>query len=360
MTQAMIQAKRGVLVILGVLVAAGAILAAGLMTGCSERSTPDEAEGGAAKSASGIVNLYTARHYGVEEVFEAFTQDTGIEVRFTTGTDALLRERLEAEGRFTPADVYMAVDAGNLWLAAQSGLLQQVESTTLAENIPAELRDPDNRWFAMTQRVRTIVYNPDRVSPEELSTYEALAEPKWRGRLLMRPSTHAYTQSLVASLIAANGEAEAKKIVRGFVENTVEFIDSDTRILETLAAGKGDVAVVNHYYLGRMLEGNPDFPIRVFWANQSDRGAHVNVSGVGVTTYAPNRENAIKFLEWLSGPRGQKLLADTNHEFPVNPAVDPHPIIAGFGSFKRDPLSIAEYGRLQTDAVRLLNEAGYR
>lgn len=355
----MIQTKRTPRVFLALLAAAFAVLAAGFITGCSEKPVP-EVEGGAAEPASGIVNLYTARHYGVEEVFEAFTQDTGVEIRFTTGTDALLRERIEAEGRFTPADVYIAVDAGNLWLAAQSDLLQEVESATLTENIPADLKDPDNRWFGMTQRVRTIVYHPDRVSPEELSTYEALAQPEWRGRLLMRPSTHSYTQSLTASLIAAHGETEAARILQGFVANTIELIDSDTQILETLAAGRGDVAVVNHYYLGRMLEGDPDFPIRVFWANQSDRGVHVNVSGAGVTTHAPNRENAVKFLEWLSGPRGQKLLADTNHEFPVNPAVGPHPIIAEFGSFDRDPLSIAEYGRLQTDAVRLLNEAGYR
>ncbi len=355
----MTQTKRFPSVLMGLLATAIAVLVAVLTVGCSEKPVPEESVG-AVEPATGVVNLYTARHYGVEEVFEAFTQDTGIEVRFTTGTDALLRERIETEGRFTPADVYMAVDAGNLWLAGQSGLLQTVDSAALAENIPAELRDPENQWFGMTQRVRTIAYHPDRVSPEELSTYEALAQPEWRGRLLMRPSTHSYTQSLTASLLAAHGEDEATRILQGFVANTVELIDSDTRILETLAAGKGDVAIVNHYYLGRMLEGDPDFPIRVFWANQSDRGAHVNVSGAGVTTYAPNKENAVKLLEWLSGPRGQKLLSDSNHEFPVNPTVEPHPIIAEFGSFERDPLSIAEYGRLQADAVRLLNEVGYQ
>jgi len=310
--------------------------------------------------ARGVVNLYTSRHYGVEPVFTAFTEATGIQVRFTTGADAVLRERIRAEGRHTPADVYLAVDAGNLWLAARDGLLQPLSSTTLNRNIPSSLRDPNNRWFGLTQRVRTILYHPDRVRPEELSTYEDLADPKWRGRLVMRPATHSYTQSLVASLIAAHGEARAEEIVRGWVANQPTLIDSDTRILETLAAGRGDVAITNHYYLGRLLEANPAFPVRVFWANQGNRGAHVNVSGAGVTTHAPNRENAIKLLEWLSGPQGQKLFADSNHEYPANPNVASHSIIAGFGNFRRDPLNMAEYGRLQEAAVRLLDRAGYR
>jgi len=313
-----------------------------------------------APDRGGIVNLYTARHYGVEEAFAEFTRETGIEVRYTTGTDAVLRERIKAEGRHTPADIFLGIDAGNLWLAAEDGLLSPVESGVLSANIPQNLRDPDNRWFALTRRVRTIMYHPDRVAPEELSTYEALADPKWRGRLVMRPATHAYTQSLVASLIAAHGGAKAEEIVRGWVANQPTLIDSDTRILETLVAGKGDVAITNHYYLGRLLEANPALAVRAFWANQEDRGAHVNISGIGITTYAPNRENAIKLLEWLSSPRGQRLFADGNHEFPANPNVEPHPIIVGFGTFNSDPLDIAEYGRLQEAAVKLLDRAGYR
>jgi len=310
--------------------------------------------------SGGVVNIYTARHYGVEKVFEEFTRETGIAVRFTTGSDAVLRERVKAEGSYTPADIYLAVDAGNLWLAAQDGLLSPVDSEVLATNIPEALRDPENRWFGLTQRVRTIMYHPDRVSAEELSSYEALADPKWRGRLVLRPATHAYTQSLTASLIAAHGRERAGEIVRGWVANQPTLIDSDTRILETLAAGQGDVAIANHYYLGRLLEANPDFPVRLFWANQEDRGAHVNISGAGVTAHAPNRDNAIALLEWLSSPRGQKLFADTNHEFPANPTVEPHPIIAGFGVYFADPLDKAEYGRLQVEAIKLLDEAGYR
>ena len=319
---------------------------------------PSEAD----TEGNGLVNIYTARHYGVEEVFEAFTRETGIAVRFTTGSDAILRERIKAEGRHTPADMYIAVDAGSLWLAAQDGLLSPVESAVLADNLPQNLRDPENRWFGLTKRVRTIMYHPDRVSPDELSTYEALTDSKWNERLLMRPATHVYTQSLVSSLIAAHGRERAGEIVSGWTGNSLTLIDSDTRILETLAAGGGDVAITNHYYLGRLLEADPNFPARVFWANQGDgeRGAHINISGAGITAHAPNRDNAVVLLEWLSSPQGQKIFADSNHEFPANPIVEPHPIIAGFGDFIADPIDLGELGRLQAEASKVLDEAGYR
>ena len=355
--------RKGILLIAAVLL----IAIIGLIAAGCQPQQPPQGEPVAPPPAAeaqpqkgGVVNLYTARHYGVEKAFDEFTRETGIAIRFTTGSDAILRERIKAEGRHTPADVYIAVDAGNLWLAAQDGLLSPVESEVLSANIPENLRDQENRWFGLTQRVRTIMYHPDRVTPEELSTYEALTDPKWRGRLVMRPATHSYTQSLVASLIAAHGREKAAEIVRGWVANEPTLIDSDTRILETLAAGGGDVAITNHYYLGRLLEANPDFPVRVFWANQGDRGAHVNISGAGVTAHAPNRENAVILLEWLSSTKGQQLFADSNHEFPANPNVEPHPIIAGFGTFLADPLAKAEYGRLQVEAIKLLDEAGYR
>jgi len=316
--------------------------------------TPEDAQ-----AKPEIINIYTSRHYGVEPVFDRFTEETGIEIRFTTGSDSLLRERLKAEGANTPADMYIAVDAGNLWLAAQDGLLTALDNETLFNNIPENLRDPEGRWFGLTKRVRTLVFNPERVSPEELSTYEDLADPRWKGRLAMRPSTHSYTQSLVSSLIAAHGVERAETIVRGWAENDPVYIDSDTRLLEALAAGEADVAITNHYYLGRLLEDNPDFSIKVFWANQNNRGAHVNISGAGVTAHAPNRENAIKLLEWLSGD-GQEMFASTNHEFPANPDIAAHPIIVEFGDYTADPLDKSEYGRLQADAVELLHRAGYQ
>jgi iron(III) transport system substrate-binding protein len=308
-----------------------------------------------------VVNVYSARHYGhMEPVFARFTEETGIEVRFTFGKDAELRERLKAEGRFTPADVYIAVDAGNLWLASQEGLLQPIQSGVLEKNIPPSFRDPKNRWFGLTMRIRTMVYNIEKVSPDELSTYEALANPKWKDRICLRPSTKVYTQSLVASLIAAYGEEKAEEIVRGWVENNPRFIDSDTRIIETIAAGGCDIGIVNHYYLARLLHKNPDLPVRIFWANQDDRGVHANIVGAGVVKYAPNREAAIKLIEWLSGGTGQRLFADGNFEYPVNPNVPPHALVAGWGTPKIDPINVAEYGRLQAAAIRLMNRVGYR
>ncbi|MBS3908568.1 MAG: extracellular solute-binding protein [Actinobacteria bacterium] len=308
----------------------------------------------------GVVNIYTSRHYGVEPVFAEFTKETGIRVRFTSGPDALLRERIKAEGKNTPADIYMTVDAGNLWLAAQDGLLQSVNSSVLKKNIPENLRDDKDRWFGLTKRVRTIMYNPKKVKASELSTYEDLANPEWKGRLILRPGTHVYTQSLVANLIATYGPERAEKIVKGWMANEPKFIDSDSRILETLAAGGGDVAITNHYYLGRLLEKDPSFPIKVLWAEQDRKGVHANISGAGVTTHADNKENAIRLLEWLSGAKGQKLFADTNHEYPTNPKLAPHSIIAKFGGFKEDSVDKSEFGRLQADAVKLLEKVGYK
>ncbi len=312
---------------------------------------------------TGVVNVYSGRHYGhMEPVFTQFTEKTGIEVRFSFGSDAALRARLKAEGRHTPADIYLGVDVGNLWLAAEDGLFQPLQSAVLEANVPATKRDLESGWTGLTKRVRTIMYHPDRVNPDELSTYEALADPKWRDRLCMRPATHVYTQSLVASLIDAHGVSGAEEIVSGWVKNNLTLIDSDTRILETVAAGGCDVAIANHYYMGRLLDADPQFPVRVFWANQGqgERGVHVNFSGAGVLKYARNQDNAIKLLEWLSGTVGQPLFADGNHEYPVNPDVPPHPIIAAFGDFKIDPIDIVKYGRLQAEAIRLLDRAGYR
>jgi iron(III) transport system substrate-binding protein len=310
---------------------------------------------GAAKE---VVNVYTGRHYGIEPVFEAFTEATGIEVRFTVGGDPELRERLKAEGRNTPADVLMTADAGNLYLAAEDGLLASVDSDVLEAAIPSNLRDPEGRWFALSRRVRAIQYSTERVDPAELSTYEDLADPRWKGRLCLRPATHPYTQSLVASLIAAHGEAAAAEVVRGWVANEPVYIDSDEEILKAIAAGRCDVTIANHYYLARITSVEPDFPVAIFWPNQSDRGAHVNASGAGVTAHAPNPENARELIEWLA-TEGQRAFADANFEFPANPNVAPHPLIAAWGPFEADPIWVGEYGRLQPRAVVLLDRAGY-
>jgi len=311
-----------------------------------------------------VVNVYSARHYGaMEGVLQRFTQETGIDVLLSQGSVQTLLQRLEAEGKQTPADVFMSIDAGGLVVAANKGLLQPIESAVLQRNIPEALRDPQNRWFGLTQRVRTIMYNPARVKPEELSTYAALADPKWKGRLCLRPATHIYTIALVASLIAERGEAGAEEIVKGWVANEPQYIDSDTRILETIEAGGCDVGLTNHYYLARKLNENPNFGVELFWANQAEQGVHRNISGMGVTAAARNRANAIKLIEWLSD-QGQAAdstgLPGGNFEFPANPNAPIGAILQSFGEFKIDPIPLTAYGDFQEAAVKLLERAGYK
>ena len=312
-------------------------------------------------SAPDTLKVYSGRHYGIEQAFEAFTAQTGVEVEFLTGDDAELRERIVAEGPDTEADAYITVDAGNLAAAADQGVFRAIESPQLDSVIPEALRDPDGRWFGLAVRVRTIVYNPARVAAEELPrTYEALADPKWAGRLCLRSSTNVYQQSLVASLIAIHGETTALEIVRGWAANA-EIVNNDVLVLESIADGVCDVGLANHYYLGRLLEERPDFPVKLLWANQEDRGVHVNVSGGGVTTHSKHPQQAQRFLEWLATD-GQDVLVAANHEFPANPAVPAEPLIAAqFGTeLVRDPLNAATLGDLNANAVRLMDEAGYR
>ncbi|CAN5512776.1 Fe(3+) ABC transporter substrate-binding protein [soil metagenome] len=307
-----------------------------------------------------VLHVYSGRHYGIETAFEKFTEDTGIEVEFLTGNDGELRERIAAEGDETEADAYITVDAGNLAAAAEQGLFQPIDSPVLDAAIPAELRDPDDQWFGLTIRARTIVYSTDRMTLDEVPTrYEELAEPSWKGRLCLRNSSNVYQQSLVASLIAAHGEDEALRIVQGWADNA-EILSNDVLILESIADGLCDVGITNHYYLGRKLEEDPTFPVGLVWANQDDRGVHVNISGGGVTTYSSHPELAQQFLEWLATD-GQGILVDANHEYPANPDVPAEPLITEeFGTdFMRDPLDAATFGALNADAVRLMDEAGY-
>lgn len=312
-----------------------------------------------------VLNLYSARHYGaIEEPFVQFQEDTGITVRVSQGSPRALLERLRAEGDRTPADVLLAIDAGVLSLAADEGLLQPIESDVLVANIAESQRDPENRWFGLSQRVRTIAYHPDRVDSSELSTYSALADPQWQGRLCMRPASHIYTVSLVSSLIYHLGEEEAMNVVEGWVANEPTYINSDTRMLEAIEAGECDVAVVNHYYMGRIISENPDFPVELFWANQETTGTFYNINGAGVTATAQNFDEAVEFIEYFSTLAGQSGDAagfpGSNFEFPTNFEAEPNEIIAGFGEFDLDlSYPLWEYGDYQADAVTLLEEAGY-
>jgi iron(III) transport system substrate-binding protein len=316
---------------------------------------------GAVASADTLV-VYSARNEQlIKPIFDAYTKETGVEIKFTTGDAAVLIERLAAEGRNSPADILMTVDAGELWNAAQRGLLRPVQSRTLARNIPPHLRDPQDRWFGFSQRARTIVYSPARVDPKQLSTYEALAEPQWKGRLCLRTSKKVYNQSLVATMIAAHGEKKTEQVVRGWVANlAADVFANDTQLLEAIAAGQCDVGIVNTYYFGRIVKERPDFPVKVFWANQGTGGTHVNISGAGVTQNSRKAVAAIRFLEWLSSDKAQAHFAAVNMEFPANPASPIDPIVASWGKFKASPINVAEAGRLQPAAVRLMDRAGYR
>lgn len=308
------------------------------------------------------VVVYSARNEQlIKPVFERFTRETGIKVKFLTDKEAPLIARLKAEGAAMPADVLLTVDAGNLWLAAQQGLFRPLSSPTLTANIPAHLRDPDNRWFGLSVRARTIVYNPSKVKPAALSTYEALAGPEWKGRLCLRTSKKVYNQSLVAMMIAQHGEAKTEEIVRGWVANlATEPFSDDARLVKAVAAGQCEVGVVNTYYFGRLLKKNPKLNAKLFWPNQNDSGVHVNVSGAGVTRHAKHPAEAQQLLEWMSQPTAQSLFAGLNLEYPVNPKVQPDPIVAAWGRFKPNIINVAKAGELQAAAVKLMDRAGYR
>ncbi len=318
-----------------------------------------------ASGESGVVNVYSARHYGaVEEVMERFTAETGIEVRIAQGSTQTVVERVRVEGETGPADAVITIDGGSIALLAEEGYLASIDSVVLEEAIPAGLRDEENRWFGLSQRVRTLMYHPENVSEGEIpATYADLANPRWQGRLALRPASHIYTIALVASLIANEGEAEAERIVQGWVDNNPVYINSDTRILQTIEAGGADAGITNHYYLGRILDtSDPEFPVQLVWANQSANGVHRNVVAMGVLETAPNRANAIRLLEWLA-TEGQGASSHTisggNHEFPANPAATVHPVIAGFGEWTVDPLPLGEYGTYQAAALQLLERTGY-
>lgn len=306
---------------------------------------------------SRVVTVYTGRHYGIEPVFEQFTADTGIEVRFTTGSDPELRARLTAEGANTPADLIMTADAANIELAAQAGLLAPVESSRLTAAVPQELRSAQNTWFSLSQRIRTIMYSTERIT-EPPTTYAQLGDPQWNGRLCLRPSTHPYTQSLVASLIRNLGEAQALAVVEAWVANDPLYINSDTDILKAVAAGDCDVAITNSYYLGRLKNEDANFPVATSWPDQDGAGAHVNVSAAGVTANAPHPAEALTLLEWLATD-GQSAFSDANFEYPADPTVTPDAILVGFGDFTSDLASVRELGVLNPAAVDLLSKAGY-
>jgi iron(III) transport system substrate-binding protein len=315
----------------------------------------------AAQAASEVV-VYSARiEQLIKPLFDAFTQETGIKVKFITDKEGPLMERLKAEGANTPADMLITVDAGNLWQAANEGLLKPVSSKVLEANIPGHLQDPKNQWFGLSVRARTLFYNTQKVKPADLSSYEDLASAKWKGRLCLRTSKKVYNQSLVAMMIAEQGEAKAEQIVKGWIANlATDVFPDDTKMLEAVAAGQCDVGIANTYYFGRLMEKKPNLPLGIFWPNQNTNGVHVNVSGAGITKHAKHEKEAVRLLEWLSSDKAQNMFADVNMEFPANPKIKPDPVVAKWGEFKHNLVNVAKAGELQAAAVKLMDRVGYK
>lgn len=308
------------------------------------------------------VTVYSARkEHLIKPLFDAYTKKTGINIRYITDKAGPLLSRLKAEGVNTPADLLITVDAGNLWQAAKQEVLTEIDSDILTSNVPSHLRDPANRWFGLSIRARTIVYSTDRVQKEELTTYEGLAEPQWKGRLCLRTSKKVYNQSLIAMMMSRLGEDQAEKVVRGWVDNlATKPFSNDTKTMKAIAAGQCDVGIVNTYYFGRLQKKEPNLKLALFWPNQSDHGVHVNISGAGVTKHAKNPEAARKLLEWLSGNEAQMIFAALNMEYPVLSTAKVDPAVAAWGEFKSDTINVTKAGELQAKAVMLMDRAGYR
>ena len=312
--------------------------------------------------------MYTHRHYPSDQkLFTDFTRTTGINVNVVNASADELLKRLELEGEQSPADVLITVDAGRLHRAKSSKLLRVVNSKILDSNIPERFRDPDGFWFGLTYRARVIAYSKERIKATELSTYEDLSNSKWENRILVRSSANIYNQSLLASILAANGPEPALEWAKGVVGNFARDPKGNDRDqVKAIAAGVGDLALVNTYYIGKLLDSaNPDEvkageAVGVFFPNQDDRGTHINTSGVGVTAHAPHPDNAIKFIEFLSGEEAQKVFAQANFEYPVKPGIEIAPLLASWGEFKSDDLHLSILGEKNSEAVKIFDRAGWK
>ncbi len=319
-------------------------------------------------SAAGEVNLYSARKENlIKPLLDRFTEETGITVNLVTGKADALLQRLQSEGVNSPADMLITTDAGRLHRAKEAGVTQAVESSELSQRVPASFRDPDGHWFGLSLRARPILYVKGKVDPAGLSSYEALAEPEWKGRICIRSSDNIYNQSLVASLIAADGEEATEAWAKGLVANFARPPKGGDRDqIKAAAAGLCDIAIANTYYLAGMLTSQDAAQreaaeqVAVFWPNQKGRGAHVNVSGASVTRAAKNRDNAIRLLEFLVSEEAQSWYAETNGEYPVRPDVPPSELLSSWGDFKMDTLNLSRLGELNPEAVRLMDRAGWK
>ena len=315
---------------------------------------------GAVQAADEVV-VYSSRiDELIKPVLDAYTEKTGVTVKFITDKEAPLMARLKAEGENTPADLLLTVDGGNLWQAEQMGILQPLDSEVVKQNIPAQYRSSSDAWTGLSLRARTIVYSPQRVKEGELSTYEALAGDNWEGRLCLRTSKKVYNQSLTATMIETHGAEKTEEIIRGWVDNlATDVFADDTALIQAIDAGQCDVGIVNTYYYGRLHKSDPQLKAKLFWPNQGDRGVHVNLSGIGLTKHAPHPEAARKLVEWMTGPQAQSIFADINMEYPANPAVKPSAEVASWGDFKADTIPVEVAGKRQAEAIKLMDRAGW-
>jgi len=317
---------------------------------------------------AGTLNLYSARHYNTDEaLYGNFADLTGIKINRIDAEPDPLVERLRAEGDKSPCDVFITTDAGRIERARQLGLLQPVTSQTLATAVPAHLRDPDSGWFGFSKRARVIVYSKAKVQPTEVPTYESLADPKWKGRLLVRTSGHIYNQSLTGSLLAALGPEKTEAWAKGVAANLARAPrGGDTDQIKAVAAGEADLCVVNTYYFANLMKSKkPEdreiaAKVGVVFPNQADRGTHVNISGGGMARHAPNKEAAVKFLEYLVSERAQRYFAEGNSEYPVLTGVELSVELKAFGPFKEDPLNARVYAQNNAEALKIMERAGWK
>lgn len=319
-----------------------------------------------------VVNVYTHRHYDTDQaLFDEFTKETGIAVNIVMADDDELLSRLEAEGTNSPADVIITADAGRLGLAKQRGFLQPVHDSVLEANVPAHYRDPQGNWFGFTMRARVVAYDKNKVKPEEIRTYADLCLPRFHGQVLVRPSEHVYNQSLVAAMIAHNGPDSALTWCKGVVANMArEPKGSDTDQLLAIGDGIGSVAIVNSYYIGKLMKSTDParqharsvigvaFPVMT--SNGAVLGTHVNISGGGVTAHARHKANAITLLRYLSSPIAQAAFADGNMEYPVKPGIPASATLQSFGTLHADTLDLSKLGAFNADAVKVLDASGWR
>ena len=314
------------------------------------------------QAASDEITVYSSRkEHLIQPLFEQFTNQTGIEVNYLTGSGGDLIERLKLEGDNTPADMFMTVDAGDLWYAGTQGIFQPVITERIKSNIPSHLRDPNGLWTGLSVRARTIVYSTDRVKSSDLSSYGDLASSKWDNKLCLRTSKKIYTKSLVASIIHNQGIEKASEIIEGWVNNLAAVPNAkDSHVMDAILAGQCDVGLVNTYYFGRLIEKTPNAPLKLYWANQDTTGVHVNVSGAGITKHASNPTGAIQLLEWLSSAEAQAIYGSLNKEYPANQNIDSDEIVSSWGGFKQDRMNLSIAGELQAEAVKLMQRLGYK